>query len=116
MKNTLSLTLLGLLLGHGHTLAQSANPAPEATAETPALAPAEMTLAEVRKVDVAAGKLTLKHGEIKNLGMPPMTMVFQVKDPAFLSQVKVGDSVRFTADKVKGAYTVLSLEVVPNAL
>lgn len=69
--------------------------------------------AEVRKVDTAAGKITLKHGEIKNLDMPPMTMVFQARDPALLAKVKAGDKVRFTADKLNGAYTVLSLEPAP---
>jgi Cu/Ag efflux protein CusF len=71
-----------------------------------------MTQAEIRKVDMAAGKVTLRHGEIKNLDMPPMTMVFQVKDRAFLTGLKAGDSVKFTADKIKGAYTVLSIEVI----
>lgn len=69
--------------------------------------------AEVRKVDTAAGKITLRHGEIKNLDMPPMTMVFQARDPALLAKVKAGDKVRFTADKLNGAYTVLSLEPAP---
>lgn len=68
--------------------------------------------AEVRRVDLAAGKISLKHGEIKNLDMPPMSMVFQVQDTALLQQVKVGDKIRFTADQIKGAYTVLSLEPV----
>ncbi len=68
------------------------------------------TAAEVRKVDLDTRKITLKHGEIKNLDMPPMTMVFQVQDPALLAQVKAGDKVRFTADKIRGAYIVLSLE------
>lgn len=72
-----------------------------------ALPPAE---AEVRKVDTAAGKITLKHGEVPNLEMPPMTMVFQVREPALLAKVKAGDKVRFTADKVNGAYTVMSIE------
>jgi len=66
--------------------------------------------AEVRKVDKDAGKITLKHGEIKNLDMPPMSMVFQVKDKALLDKVKTGDKVSFTADKVNGAYTVMSIE------
>jgi Cu(I)/Ag(I) efflux system protein CusF len=66
--------------------------------------------AEVRKVDKDAGKITLKHGEIKNLDMPPMTMVFHAKDPALLDKIKAGDKVRFTADKVDGAYTVLSID------
>lgn len=70
----------------------------------------DITEAEVRKVDLAARKITLKHGEIKNLEMPPMTMVFQVPDPALLGGIKVGDKVRFTADKINGAYTVLTLQ------
>jgi Cu(I)/Ag(I) efflux system protein CusF len=83
-----------------------------ALAALPAMALADKHLAEaeVRKVDLDAKKITLKHGEIKNLDMPPMTMVFQVKDPAVLAQVKQGDKVKFTAEKVNGAYTVTSIE------
>lgn len=66
--------------------------------------------AEVRKIDKDAGKITLKHGEIKNLDMPPMSMVFQVKDNTLLNKVKTGDKVSFTADKIDGRYTVLTLE------
>ncbi|MDO9278159.1 MAG: copper-binding protein [Polaromonas sp.] len=66
---------------------------------------------EVRKVDKAAGKISIRHGEIKNLDMPPMNMVFQVKDPALLDKVKTGDKVRFTADQINGDYTVMSIEV-----
>ena len=60
---------------------------------------AAMTDGEVRKVDKENKKITLKHGEIKNLDMPPMTMVFGVKDKALLDKVKAGDKVRFSADK-----------------
>ena len=67
---------------------------------------------EVRKIDSAQGRITLKHGEIKNLDMPPMSMVFSVKDPSLLGKVKPGDKVRFTAEKVGGAYTVTAIEVV----
>ena len=66
---------------------------------------------EVRKVDKGAKKITLKHGEIKNLDMPPMSMAFAVKDPALLGKVKVGDKVRFAADKIDGTYTVTAIEV-----
>ena len=69
-----------------------------------------MTEAEVRKVDKDAGKITLRHGEIKNLDMPAMTMVFQVKDKAMLDKVKAGDKVRFAADKVGGAFTIIEIE------
>jgi Cu/Ag efflux protein CusF len=110
MKYITTLALLSLLL-NTQAWAQTTTPAPE-TATAVAAASLETTQAEVRKVDVAAGKLTLRHGEIKNLDMPPMTMVFQVKDRAFLTQIKAGDQVKFTADKIKGAYTVLSIEVI----
>ena len=66
---------------------------------------------EVRKIYKASGKISLKHGEIKNLDMPPMSMVFQVKDTALLDKVKAGDKVRFTADQINGDYTVMSMEV-----
>ena len=69
-----------------------------------------MTDGEVRKVDKDAKKITIKHGEIKNLGMPPMTMVFQVKDPALLDQVKAGDKVRFEATDSGGAMVIVRLE------
>jgi Cu(I)/Ag(I) efflux system periplasmic protein CusF len=75
-------------------------------------AQAPMTDGEVRKVDKSAGKLTLKHGPIPNLDMPDMTMVFRVKESAMLDQVKVGDKVRFAADKVGGQYTVVKIEPV----
>ena len=69
-----------------------------------------MAEGEVRKVDKEQGKITLKHGEIKNLDMPPMTMVFRVKDPAMLDKVKEGDKVGFFADKIGGQFTVTGLE------
>ena len=72
--------------------------------------PGALTDGEIRKVDKDAKKITIKHGEIKNLGMPPMTMVFQVKDPALLEQVKAGDKVKFFAEKLGGAYTVTRIE------
>lgn len=66
---------------------------------TPALSQATMTDAEVRKVDKESKKITLKHGEIRNLDMPPMTMVFGVSDAALLGKVKAGDKIRFRASK-----------------
>ena len=65
---------------------------------------------EVRKVDKDAGKVTIKHGPLTNLGMPAMTMVFRVKDPAMLDQMKEGDKINFAADKVNGAITVIKVE------
>jgi Cu/Ag efflux protein CusF len=78
----------------------------------PAQAQTQNALAdgEVRKVDLDAKKITLRHGPIANLGMPPMTMVFQVKEPAMLDQFKAGDKVRFRAEQINGAYTVMQIE------
>jgi Cu(I)/Ag(I) efflux system protein CusF len=72
--------------------------------------PASMTEGEVRKIDKDARKITLKHGDIKNLDMPGMTMVFQVKDAALLDKVKAGDKVMFSAEKADGAIVVTGIE------
>lgn len=68
---------------------------------------------EVRKIDKSAGKITIKHEELKHLDMPAMTMVFQVKDPAMLDKVKKGDKVAFVAEKVEGQFTVTEIEPKP---
>lgn len=66
---------------------------------------------EVKKIDESAAKITLKHGPAKSLGMDePMTMVYRVKDPAMLKQVKVGDNVKFEAESAEAGYTVTKLE------
>ena len=65
---------------------------------------------EIRKVDKEAKKITLRHGPIPSLDMPAMSMVFQVKDPAMLDQVKAGDKIRFQAEKIGGQYTVTHIE------
>jgi Cu/Ag efflux protein CusF len=84
---------------------------PASAAASAATAP-DMADGEVRRVDKAAAKLTLKHGEIKGLDMPPMTMVFHVKDKALLDKIQQGDKVRFKAVNEDGRYTVTALEVV----
>ncbi|MDQ8732613.1 copper-binding protein [Bradyrhizobium sp. LHD-71] len=66
----------------------------------------------VEKIDQAGGKLTLKHGPIKNLDMDAMTMVFRVQDPAMLKKVKVGQKVRFEAGRVNGQITVTRIDPV----
>jgi Cu/Ag efflux protein CusF len=60
--------------------------------------------------DKSAGKVTIKHGPVANLDMPPMTMVFRVKDPAMLDQVKEGDKIKFNADRIDGALTVTAIQ------
>ncbi|MSQ51652.1 MAG: copper-binding protein [Betaproteobacteria bacterium] len=69
-----------------------------------------MTAAEVRRLDRAQNRITLRHEEIKHLEMPAMTMVFRVKDAAMLDRFKVGDKVRFSATEDKGAYFVTRIE------
>jgi Cu(I)/Ag(I) efflux system periplasmic protein CusF len=70
-----------------------------------------MVNGQVTKIDESAGKITLKHGPIKKLEMEDgMTMVFRVQDPAMLKQVKVGDRVKFDADRVNGQITITKIE------
>lgn len=94
------LSLPALAQHDHHAVAASAGPAKAA----------DMSEGEVRKVDVADKKITLKHGPLKNLDMPGMTMAFQVSDPAMLGQVKVGDKVRFVADSRGGKLTIVRIE------
>jgi Cu(I)/Ag(I) efflux system protein CusF len=92
------ITAAALVLAAACGLAQTAAP--------------DMAEAEIRKVDRDARKITLKHGPIKNLDMPPMTMVFQVRDVKMLDNLKAGDKVRFSADQQQGAYVVTAVEKV----
>ena len=64
----------------------------------------------VEKVDTAQGKITIDHGAIPNLNMDAMTMVFRAQDPALLKDVKAGDKVQFTADRVNGQISVTSIK------
>jgi Cu(I)/Ag(I) efflux system periplasmic protein CusF len=77
------------------------------------LALAQDTDGEVRKIDKAQSKITLRHGEIKNLNMPPMTMVFRVKDAKLLDGLAAGDKVKFTAEQVDGNYVVTQVAKTP---
>jgi Cu/Ag efflux protein CusF len=90
--------------GHDHA-ADAAAAAKSAKGAT-----AEMSEGEVRKVDVAGKKITLKHGPIRNLDMPAMTMLFDVPDAALLAKVKAGDKVRFVAANPGGKLTVTDIQ------
>lgn len=70
----------------------------------------DMTDGEVRKIDRDAGKVTLKHADIKSLDMPAMTMVFAVKDKAMLEQLKAGDKIRFKAVNNGGKLTLTEIQ------
>ncbi|MDP3083769.1 MAG: copper-binding protein [Rubrivivax sp.] len=69
-----------------------------------------LTDGEVTGIDKAQARITLKHGEIKHLDMPPMKMIFRVRDAKLLDDVAVGDKVRFAADRVNGNFTVMAIE------
>ncbi len=87
--------LAGLMLGLGVAVAAAAQPVD----------------GEVMRIDQEAGKITLKHGEIKNLDIPAMQMAFRVADPNWLKTLQVHDKVRFSADKVGGQFTITAIEV-----
>lgn len=78
-----------------------------------ALAQSGSTEAEVRRIDRDGNRLTLRHGEIKALDMPPMTMVFRVKDPALLDKVKVGEKIRAQIEKSGNQYYLIGVEPAP---
>jgi len=71
---------------------------------------AQLAEGEIRKVDKQAKKITIKHGPVPSIEMPPMTMVYRVKDAALLERVKVGDKVKFDAQNVGGQYFVTKIE------
>ena len=95
MKTFLGVVCLSALLVAAPVTAQTAAP---------------MSDGEVRKVDKSAGKVTIKHERLQNLDMPAMTMVFRVKDPAMLKQVKIGDKVKFEADVSADGIVVTRLQ------
>ncbi|WP_419188691.1 copper-binding protein [Burkholderia cepacia] len=70
---------------------------------------AALTDAEVKKVDAATGMVTLKHGALENVGMPPMTMAFKAKDAAMLAQVHAGEKVKVRVENVNGTLTIVKL-------
>ena len=106
MTNIRSITLAVALAALAPAITFAATDAKETATAAP------MADGEIKKVDKDAAKITIKHGEIKNLEMPPMTMVFQVKDALLMDKVKAGDKVRFSAEKTKSGYAVTAVEAV----
>ena len=103
-----------LFLGVGLAFQASADdrhhPQTETTPVAASASTAALTDGEVRKVDKAAGKITIKHGPMPKFDMPPMTMAYRVKDKAMLEGLKPGDKIKFDVDGVGGEFTVLRLE------
>ena len=114
------LTISALLLATTPAFAGShaSVPMEKDTAKKEAVAPlqtpstsTDMADGEVRKVDKENKKMTIKHGEIKNLDMPGMTMVFQIRDTSLLETFKAGDKVKFVIEKLDGAFVVTSMQL-----
>jgi Cu(I)/Ag(I) efflux system protein CusF len=101
----LSINLPLTAIAADHAAQAGAAKATASSAASIALSPGE-----VKKIDKEAGKITIKHGPLSNLDMPAMTMVFRVKAPTMLDQVKAGDKVGFVAEKINGALIVTRLE------
>jgi Cu/Ag efflux protein CusF len=113
MKNALTLALIASSLTAPALAQQNAADHSSHTSHQAAPAAASaLSDGEIRKVDRDAQKITIRHGPITNLNMPPMTMVFQVKDPALLDRAKTGDKIKFTAEHNGGAYIVTSIDPV----
>lgn len=110
LTRLLALTSISCLLFAPGSYAAGDSSADNAAGTTSTESGQAMTSGVVKKVDKGAGKVTISHGPLENLGMPKMTMVFRVKDPAMLDRLKEGDEIRFVADKVDGAYTLVSFE------
>ncbi|MES1978439.1 MAG: copper-binding protein [Pseudomonadota bacterium] len=114
MKNlNPTVIICALLIGASPSYAASPEGAPSTMGDSTneaATDASDMAEGEVRKVDVENKKITIRHGTIKNLDMPGMTMVFQVRDPAMLGKVKAGDKIRFRAEKANGAIVVTDIQ------
>ncbi|MGE6791108.1 copper-binding protein [Pseudomonas guineae] len=103
MKKLLNaIAMVGMLSGTAFTTVQAAE-----TASSNAVA---MSQAEVRKIDSANQKITLRHGPLANLGMPPMTMVFTVQDATQLEGLNVGDKVQFVAQQQGSQFVATELQ------
>ncbi len=108
-KKFLAVSALALgVSGPMSSFAQSDTDPASAVAAKPASALSE---GEIRRLDPESGKLTIRHGEIRNLDMPPMTMVFTAQDKALLSGLKVGDRIHFVASNEGGKYLVTGIKL-----
>ena len=109
----ITVSILGAGLAFQASAVDSQDHSHAAIAAKPAAAASvPLTDGEVRKVDKAAGKVTIKHGPMPKFDMPAMTMAYRVKDKAMLDNLQPGDKIKFDADGVGGEFTVLRLERV----
>jgi len=111
---TMGFALIGT--AHAQTPEASSTPAetaaPAGAAQAQPASGAESNEGEVRKVDKDNKKITIKHGPLKALDMPGMTMVFGVKDDTVLDKVQPGEKVQFQAEKIDGKFVVTAIEAL----
>ena len=108
--NHLNLIFVAVLIAGASLPVLGHDEHPKSKPSAAAAGSSQLAEGEVRKIDKEAGKITLRHGPITNLEMPAMSMVFQVKDPAMLDKVQMGDKVRFSAEKAGATFTVTHIE------
>ena len=109
LRAATSASALGLLLATHPAAAQ--NPADHSSHAAPsasAAAGAALTEGVITRVDARSGKLTIRHGEIANLGMPPMSMVFGLKDPALAQTLQPGTKVVFRVEDTGGGSLLIT--------
>ena len=113
MKKTLINTALLAMLGGlaPAAFAQADHAAHHGAESAPVVAEARLAEGTVKKIDKSAGKLTIAHGPLEALGMPPMTMAFRAAEPGLLAQVKVGDKIRFHAADEAGKMIVTDIQL-----
>ncbi len=107
-----AMTVATFLAGGVSAQGATSNSQAPATSAKPATEDSELTLGEIRRIDKVNKKLTIKHGDIKNLKMPGMTMVFQLDNAGALDLLKVGEQVRFRAEF--GAAGLIITEIHPS--
>jgi Cu/Ag efflux protein CusF len=115
MKTTFFTTALAVLIGLLPATVMSANEhdahAGHMANQTNAANESPMSEGVVKKVDKAAGKVTIAHGPLVNLKMPAMTMVFRVKEAAWIDQMQTDVKIRFLADTINGSLTIVRFEL-----
>ncbi len=92
--------------GHDHASAATSAHATQAATQ-------DLAEGEIRRIDASTGRVTIRHGFIKSLDMPPMTMVFTATEPGLLNNLKVGDKVRFAAKQQQGKIIVTQIVAAP---
>ena len=104
------LAISALALGVSWPMSGFAQASTDSTSAAAANPAASLSEGEIRRLDPESGKLTIRHGEIRNLDMPPMTMVFAARDKSQLAGLKVGDRIRFVASNEGGKYLVTEIQ------